>query len=273
MTTNRDDNFDKAALIRLGSWGGGAAVALVVAVVAMQSDIGARRLATAYSGTAAAATARSATNQLAPDPVEDTRRLSDAVRSLSTDRDRLLARITVLERNLDDVTGSIGRIGDDARRTEIPSASPLPKESSIATATGPTFAGTVAALPVQSPAPGITTFSARVSGAHAAATGDAPATESITTTTEFGIDLGGGSSMDAMRDLWAAAKSNHGAALQGLQPRINVRDGAKPGVFELRLIAGPLANAGAAAKLCGALAAGGWSCRPAVFDGQRLALQ
>jgi hypothetical protein len=53
---------------------------------------------------------------------------------------------------------------------------------------------------------------------------------------------------------------------------VAVRDGAKPGALELRLVVGPLANAGVAARLCAALADAGLTCAPAIFDGQRLAL-
>jgi hypothetical protein len=61
--------------------------------------------------------------------------------------------------------------------------------------------------------------------------------------------------------------------LEGLRPVIAIREGARPGAVELRLIAGPLANASIAARLRAALAAAGQACQPAVFDGQRLALQ
>jgi hypothetical protein len=42
---------------------------------------------------------------------------------------------------------------------------------------------------------------------------------------------------------------------------------------DLRLIAGPLANAGDAARACASLQAKGVNCQTAVFDGQRLALR
>ena len=70
----------------------------------------------------------------------------------------------------------------------------------------------------------------------------------------------------------ASAKGTHGTLFDGLRPVISVRDG-KPGGAELRLVAGPLSNASAAAKICASLAASGWTCRPAVFDGQRLAIR
>ena len=63
------------------------------------------------------------------------------------------------------------------------------------------------------------------------------------------------------------------AVLDGLRPVMNIRDSGKPGAFELRLVAGPLGNAGAAARLCAMLSAAGLTCQPAVFDGQRLALK
>ena len=59
--------------------------------------------------------------------------------------------------------------------------------------------------------------------------------------------------------------------IDGLRPVVSIRDGARPGEVELRLVAGPLPNAGLAARLCNSLAALGLVCQPALFDGQRLA--
>ena len=56
------------------------------------------------------------------------------------------------------------------------------------------------------------------------------------------------------------------------RPVIAIRDGGSAGI-ELRLVAGPVANAAAAARLCAALSSAGQTCQPAIFDGQRLALQ
>jgi hypothetical protein len=97
---------------------------------------------------------------------------------------------------------------------------------------------------------------------------DVETTHSIGTTSEFGVDIGGGASFEALRDLWTAARTTHNAALHHLRPVIAVREGDKG--IELRLVAGPLANAASAAKICATLAASGWSCKPATFDGQKL---
>lgn len=98
-------------------------------------------------------------------------------------------------------------------------------------------------------------------------------TDSTATRTEFAIDLGGEASIDGLRALWANIRGNHGAALEGLRPLVSVRDGVKPGTVELRLVAGPLANASAAARACATLHQKGVPCQTTIFDGQRLALR
>jgi hypothetical protein len=99
------------------------------------------------------------------------------------------------------------------------------------------------------------------------------AADSGTVKTEFAIDLGGDMSIDGLRARWANIKGNHGAALDGLRPLVSIREGAKPGTVELRLIAGPVANAGDAAKVCASLQTRGVACRTTEFDGQRLSLR
>ena len=163
-------------------------------------------------------------------------RLSDTVHLLSADRDRLAVRLEQIERSMGDVTASITR------------------ERPIAPAAAPAIPTIAAAPPAQAPA-----------APHAAA-------DSIATRTEFAVDLGGDTSVEALRALWATMRSNH-PALANLKPLVSIRDGAKPGVVELRLVAGPLANAAAAARICALLAVNQVGCQTAVFDGQRLALR
>jgi hypothetical protein len=96
---------------------------------------------------------------------------------------------------------------------------------------------------------------------------------SVATKTEFGVDLGSAPSMAGLRNLWQSLKDAHGPLFEGLRPVMVLREGTRPGTIELRLVAGPLANAGAAARLCAALSASGLGCQATVFDGQRLALK
>jgi hypothetical protein len=96
--------------------------------------------------------------------------------------------------------------------------------------------------------------------------------EPATSRTEFGVDLGSEPHMDALRARWANLRGHYGAMLSNLRPLVSVREGTNPGSVELRLIAGPLSNAGDAARTCASLQAKGVNCQTAVFDGQRLAL-
>jgi hypothetical protein len=90
--------------------------------------------------------------------------------------------------------------------------------------------------------------------------------------TEFGVDLGGANSIDGLRALWRGMVGSN-KALGGLRPIIVLRERANGLGMQLRLVAGPLNDAAAAAKLCAALSTGGRSCETSVFDGQRLALK
>ena len=91
--------------------------------------------------------------------------------------------------------------------------------------------------------------------------------------TEFGLDLGSATTVDALRTAWTAALRRHGPLLEGLRPVVQMRERPRPGGMELRLIAGPVPNAATAARLCISMTAAGAICAPAVFEGQRLAVR
>jgi hypothetical protein len=239
-------------LARLGVWIALATVAVMTAVLTARTESGIRRIATLLTpappetGRGAKAPTQQVANRQADQDAEQ-RRLGEAVRALAADRDRLQARLSTLERNLEDVTGSIP-----------------PK---AAAPTAPVAAPLAAITPASSAGP-----SNRVAAGHLA-TGMPAAAESIATKTEFGVDVGGNTSVEGLRTLWSTLKATQPALFEGLRPLITIREGQKPGVIELRLVAGPLPNASIAARLCAALSAAGQACQPAVFDGQRLALQ
>jgi hypothetical protein len=92
--------------------------------------------------------------------------------------------------------------------------------------------------------------------------------------TEFGIDLGGANSIDGLRALWRGLLRNHTSkVLADLRPIIVVKERGNGLGMQLRLVAGPLGDAAAAAKLCAALTESDRSCETTVFDGQRLAIK
>jgi hypothetical protein len=93
------------------------------------------------------------------------------------------------------------------------------------------------------------------------------------TRTEFGVDLGGETSLDGLRARWTNIKGRHGEALEGLRPLVRVREGSRPGTVELHLVVGPVANAGTAARVCAKLQSAGIACQASEYDGQRLSIR
>jgi hypothetical protein len=101
-----EDEFDRRALWRLGSWAVGAVGAITIAFFANQSSIGWRR-----DQIAAADLARQAQQiqTVAKESQSEARRLASAIDTLNSDRDRLYSRVNVLEQGMDSVTGAISR--------------------------------------------------------------------------------------------------------------------------------------------------------------------
>ncbi|QIO33923.1 hypothetical protein [Bradyrhizobium sp. 1(2017)] len=90
--------------------------------------------------------------------------------------------------------------------------------------------------------------------------------------TRFALDLGGANSVDGLRTLWrGVTKSN--PEVGALRPIIMIKEGTSGLGMQLRLGAGPLINAAAAAKLCAGLTANDRHCETTVFDGQRLSMR
>ena len=91
--------------------------------------------------------------------------------------------------------------------------------------------------------------------------------------TEFGVDVGSANSVNGLRALWRGLlKSRSNAPLATLRPIIVVKEGTNGLGMQLRLVAGPLNDAGAAAKICAVLTENKRPCETAIFDGQRLSL-
>jgi len=92
--------------------------------------------------------------------------------------------------------------------------------------------------------------------------------------TEFGVDVGGANSIAGLRALWRGLlKSRSNVPLAALQPIIVIREGTGGRGMQLRLVAGPLSDAAAAAKLCAVMSENKRNCETAVYDGQRLSFK
>jgi len=92
--------------------------------------------------------------------------------------------------------------------------------------------------------------------------------------TEFGVDLGTANSMNGLRALWRGLlKSRSNAPLTALRPIIVIKENTNGLGMQLRLVAGPLNDAGAAAKICAVLAENKRPCETTIFEGQRLSVK
>ena len=327
-----EDDLDRRSLWRLGSWGVGSVAAVVVAVMASQSSIGAHR-----DQIASADLVRQSQQiqSVAKDSQSEARRLASAIDTLNGDRDRLYSRVTVLEQGLDSVTGSIARQNSAAGSPQAglsPLSAPEPQSASLPPPVASAPATTVAALTekprdvaARQPEPAaLATSSASADAKAAAATPATPLMPSksmmappdpaatkltvpeqppdvITATpvpevvaaapaatdpalskapseiavqrTEFGVDLGGANSIDGLRALWRGLLKSNAASVASLRPIIVVKERNNGLGMQLRLVAGPLSDAAAAAKICAALVESERSCETTVFDGQRLAVR
>ncbi len=247
LTEGRKRRRDMRALWRLSAWGCGAAVALAALAITTQTEGGSERLALAFSpgNSPPLAVEMADLKRRALEKEAETKRLEGQVSILAADRDRLTTRLAGIERNLDDMTGSIKRQAALA----APPLSPLamPAISAPAPATE------------QVPLPPVRTAATSTSDGSA----ERPAKS------EFGIDLGGASSMDILNARWTAVKANFGPLLTGLRP-LAAHD-TQPGSKGYRLLVGPVANPAAGMQLCARFAAARITCRTAKFDGEQLA--
>jgi hypothetical protein len=90
---------------------------------------------------------------------------------------------------------------------------------------------------------------------------------------DLGADLGPALTMTRLRARWTKLSAEHPEMVKGLRPLVTVRELGPGKPVEIRLVIGPLANVNVATEFCTALIAAQYLCRPAVFDGQRLAVQ
>jgi len=294
-----EDEFDWRSMWRLASWGVGSVGALIIAILATRSPAAINR-----DQLASAEIARQ-TQQvqwIAKESQNKARELTAALETLNGDRDRLYARVTVLEQGLDSVTGALARPAvatlpaiqqtAPAQAAPAPSAEAAPigpvkpaEAKAEPAAPPPKIAPVATAAPAASPAPAkpaeqkadappadpAPTVTAAVAPSEPAAS-EAPSA-SIVRKTEFGVDLGGAKSIEGLRAVWRGALKIYSQQLASLQPVIVVKERHDGLGMQLRLVAGPLSDAAEAAKLCaGFLTESNRPCETSVYEGQRLSM-
>lgn len=262
-------------MLRLAGWGVATTAALLIVVIAANSTAGRDRLSDAFAGgngTRAAEAANAQADQAAhlariAAMEGDSRRLIEMVRSLAGDRERLMARVSVLERSLEDVTGAIQRQQTAAAPAATQPAPPPPSEPPTKTdAPPPASAGAEKA-----PAPPTSAPEQPKRVASVAPNAGMPELEAIQPRAA-GVDIGGATSFDGLRTLWHTIMVGYPDLFDGLHPIVTVRENGKSRAADLRLIAGPLTDAESATRICTTLAAAKRFCRLVQFEGQPLAL-
>jgi hypothetical protein len=272
-------------LLRLAGWGCGAAAALMLAV--LSASMGSKGVTVASPGIGdlprSSPQVPAATVQLAPRPTDDkaTRQLSEAVSGLAADRDRLVARIATIERNLEDVAGSIKQ-----QQQVAPPPASTPGPAAALPAVVPTPAATppapraqaqpeVAAPPtVPTVPPGANAVApgaiAPPPAARVAKLPEAPEGEPAKSrSADFAIDIGGATTFEGLRALWISVKGATVDLLGDLHPMVAVRESKSRGV-DLRLVVGPIASTEAATQMCATLLAARRYCQMTIFEGQPL---
>ena len=265
-------------------WGSAAIAALAVAILVGNSGAGAQRIAQVVSALNGSPqpTRGGQTAQPRIDVDAAIRQLAQAIRGVAQEQQQITTRMAAVERNLDDMTGSITRQIDAAKTAPAAVAWPDPNTSTpeaIATAMAPpnlpappnlspaSSVSASVATPTTTPAPAL---------ASTQATTPAPEPTSTQATTPaaggYGADIGGASSIKTLHARWTVLQATHPQLFEGLRPGVTVRENSHSNRLELRLVVGPLPTAEAAAQLCISLAAMRVGCQPTMFD-HRLALQ
>jgi hypothetical protein len=205
----------------------------------------------------------------------DGQRVAEALQALAAEREQILARLTALERGLDDVTGTIKRDSSPPRPSLQAAASPpapLPGAGSQSDARLVPAAPTPAAASAAGETDPAAVSTDGTRGVANPAPPPAVAVEPVSAPANLGIDVGGAINFDGLRTLWSSTKHSVMTLPEELYPVVAVRENGKARSAELRLIVGPLTSAEAAARICATLAAVHRYCQPVAFEGQRLSL-
>jgi hypothetical protein len=198
----------------------------------------------------------------------ETQMLTEQVRGLNADRDRLAGRIAVLQSSVDDMTGAIKR--QAAATAAVLAARAAAPASQTQPSIAPPVAGaTPAAAAPEAKTDLVITSSVPLPPARAAAAQAAAGPEPAASTSEFGLDLGAASTLDGVQQRWTTVKANFGPLLSNLHPLAAPE--RRQGKTGYRLVVGPLPNSPAATGLCAHFNAAHTPCRAVKFEGEQIA--
>lgn len=149
--------------------------------------------------------------------------LSEQIRALNADRNRLVGPIALLESSVDDMTGAIKRqAAATAAALGARTVSPQPQP-----ATTPSTAPAAAVAAPEAKTDSIITSSVPLPPGRAAAAQASAGPEPAASSNELGLDLGAASTLDDVEQRWTTVKANFGPLLSNLHPAGSAR--APPG--------------------------------------------
>jgi hypothetical protein len=266
------------ALLWLCGWGGLTALALTILAITSQTETANQRLRRIFASNESSAIAR-----IPPrvDQLEsETQLLAAQVRALIVERERLAGRIALLESSIDDLTGTIKKqaaatAAGLAAKATPPAPSPpvtVPAATNTQAVNAPTIPTPIATITVTPPkADAVTTQAIPLPPTRVTAVPTNDPEPPTLKQSEFGMDLGGGATIEAVRQRWATVKANFGPLLSGMRP-LAARE-QRPGGTGYRLVVGPLPNSAAATGLCAHFTAARTACHAVKFDGEQIAQQ
>jgi len=255
---------DFSALLWLCGWGLATAVALSALAITSQTRTATDRLRSIF-----AASEPSAVAQMPPRVAQlelETQMLTAQVRALSADRDRLAGHIALLQSSVDDMTGAIKRQAAATAAVLAARAAAPASQPSIAP---PVASATPAAAAPEVKTDPVITSSVPLPPERAAAAQASAGPQAAASTNEFGLDLGGASTLDGVQQRWTTVKANFGPLLINLHPLATPE--RRQGKTGYRLVVGPLPNSPAATGLCAHFNAAHTPCRAVRFEGEQIA--
>ena len=268
------------SLLWLCGWGGVTAIALTALATTSQTETAGARLQHIFGTNEASAIAR-----MPPRVAQletETQLMVAQIRALNTDRDRLIGRVALLESSIDDMTGAIKKQAAATAAVLAAKATPpspsAPATTPSAASNPPSVNSTIATTDTPGAAAPLPPKDELTSAQSVPLPVARVATVSITrpetpptAQNDVGLDLGGGATIESVRQRWLIVKANFGPLLGGMHP-LAARE-RRQGTTGYRLVVGPLPNNAAAAGLCAHFNAARTTCRAVKFDGEQIAQQ
>jgi hypothetical protein len=252
---------------RYGAWGVAAAAAVLFAIVSSRLGFGLQAILWPPGAVLSADRGTDqAQAQSPPRPSDEANlQLAKDVRALTEDRDRMMQRLAAIDQSIEDVRALVARQAEAVKHMSEagnvwPEGATAPMTNAmLAAAAGEPLPGFASPLP---PVP-----TPLAQGAES----NAPPPPAAAP--PYGADIGGASSIGALRARWRQIRARHPDIFEDLTAIATSKDHLRAGRSEFRLVVGPLPDVADATRLCASLAILRLACQPAMFDSRQMSLE